>query len=72
MCENFPSTKPVSFCCSPAGGNGDGFSSFVWADPKYNRCLVCIIVRHFVLVCAVCFMVLVRRKLAMFSDAFAV
>lgn len=47
MCENFPSTKPVSFCCSPAGGNGDGFSSFVWADPKYNRCLVCIIVRHF-------------------------
>ena len=35
------------FCCSPAGGNGDGFSSFVWADPKYNRCLVCIIVRHF-------------------------
>lgn len=46
MGENSPSTKPVSFSCSPAGGNGDGFSSFVWANSEYNRCLVCSIVRH--------------------------
>ena len=24
----------------------DGFSSFVWANSEYNRCLVCSIVRH--------------------------
>ncbi len=60
----------IFFCCSPAGGNGDGFSSFYGLTQNITAVWYVLLFGIFVLVCAVCFMVLVRRKLAMFSDAF--
>ena len=37
MCENFPSTKPVSFLLfSMLVAMGTVSAVFVWADPKYK------------------------------------